>query len=460
MAKIIISIIAFLLLTFSGFPSEEALSRNVVVTLNGSELNFDVAPRIYSRRTLVPVRAITEALGATVHWRGDGSIYITKNSNRVLLWPEQTLAFINGSEVHLDVPAKIVSGRTLVPIRFIAQATGAIVDWNQSNMTVTISNIPTIQVTDNSPTTHTTNAIKILSTQGQRLFIGMSNEGLVAVLGEPIRKEPTLYGYEWWIYRTQDGLLLVGVTDNKVVAIYTDSQLWKLAGITPGDSFATLSGMHKISDEVPSRLQEVDITIHLEPDVLKERPLIISNGHAMTFYLDTANARTVSAIRIMNMRAFFATGGYSMSWQTTAGRRLNFGIPNLSSAQRQLALLGQERIMFDLANGFRIRNGRNPLLWHDNLAAVAREHSMDMFTNNFFSHHSPQTGSPLDRVVRANIANIGVGENLVVGTPDSIDAHHGLLNSPGHRENMLFGSFTHMGVGIVGKYYTQKFMIQ
>ncbi|MBT9174332.1 MAG: hypothetical protein DDT21_02746 [Syntrophomonadaceae bacterium] len=116
--------------------------------------------------------------------------------------------------------------------------------------------------------------------------------------------------------------------------------------------------------------------------------------------------------------------------------------------------------MFDLVNSFRLRNGRNSLLWHDNLAAVAREHSMDMFINNFFNHHSAQTGSPADRVRRANIANRGVGENLVVGTPDSIDAHHGLLNSPRHRENMLIRSYNHMGVGIVEKYYTQKFLIQ
>lgn len=462
MAKTLIFLMIFLLLAFIGLPAEEASGSNVVVMLNRSQIIFDVAPRIYSGRVLVPVRAVSEALGATVNWSGDRVVTIARGAQRVSLQPNQKYALINGLRVELDVSAQLISGRTLVPLRFITEALGSIVNWNPSTMTVAITTPPSHTAVNRVPTTlPPAGTVEIVSTNGQRLFIGMSSEALMAVLGEPNRRELTLYGYDWWVYTNQPGgLLLAGVTDNRAVALYTDSPMWRIAEVTPGDSFNKLSGLHTLSENVPFRHQQADITIHLEPKVLLERPLVVINEQAVTFYLDTARGREVSAIRIMDLRSFLATGGYTMRWRITAGRSLDFGIPVLTDAQRQLALGGQERIMLDLVNSFRVRNGLNALLWHDKLADVARGHSRDMFINNFFSHHSVSTGSPSDRVRHANINFRGVGENLVVGTPDSIDAHHGLLNSPGHRETIVLRNFTHLGIGIVERYYTQKFLIQ
>lgn len=440
--------------------SFEASNRDIRVLVNNAPVITDVAPIMEAGRTLVPARAVLEALGATVAWRSDGTINITKNSRQILLRLNDRVALVNGRQVILDVPARLVNGRTLVPLRFISEAAGATATWHQGTMTAEIVLLSLTQPPLQAPSAPSGQSDEIISIQGQRLSIGMSAQELVRILGEPRRREFTLYGYDWWVYSSPDGLLLVAVTDTRVVAIYTDSHMWRITGAAPGDSIDTLSGLHKLRENVPFRHQEADITIHLEPDVLLERPLVVINERAVTFYLDTARNRQISAIRIMDLPSFLTTGGYSMRWRTTAGRRLDFGVPVLTGVQRRNALAGQERIMFDLVNSFRVRNNQSVLLWHDALADVARGHSLDMFTNNFFSHRSASTGSPAERVRRANIDNIGVGENLVVGTPDSIDAHHGLLNSPGHRDNMLYRQFTHLGIGIVERYYTQKFLIQ
>jgi uncharacterized protein YkwD len=440
--------------------SAEASNRDIRVVVNNVTLTTDVAPIIEAGRTLVPVRAVLEALGATVQWRSDGVINITKNSRQILLRINDRVALINGQQVILDVPARLVTGRTLVPLRFISEAVGATVNWHQNILTAEVILLPLNKLPVHPPAAPPAEAYEIVSVQGQRLSIGMSAEELVRALGEPNRREPTLYGYNWWVYSVPDGLLLAGVANNVLAAVYTDSPAWEIAGLAPSDSFDTLSGLHSLEENVHFRHLQTDFTIHIESEAFLERPLVLINGKAVTFYLDTARNREISAIRIMDFQSFLATGGYSMSWRTTRTKRHDFGIPVLTDDQRRHALAGQERIMFDLVNSFRVRNGLNALSWHAALADVARGHSLDMFINNFFSHHSASTGSPADRVRRANIDNIGVGENLVVGTPDSIDAHHGLLNSPGHRTNILFKRYTHLGVGIVERYYTQKFLIQ
>jgi hypothetical protein len=457
--KLILLLIISIVISLAA-TSAEASGQDIRVTVNNVPIITDVAPIIEAQRTLVPVRAILEALGATVEWRSDGMINITKNTRHILLRVNYDIALVNGQPVFLEVPARLVSDRTLVPLRFIGEALGAVVNWHQSTMTAEIVLLSATKPPSQAPAAPSAEAGEIVSTQGQRLAIGMSTEELIRALGEPSRREPTLFGYEWWVYFVHDGLLLAGVTDTRIVAIYTDSRVWRIAGSVPGDSFEVLSSLHTLRENIPFRHQEADITIHLEPDVLLERSLVIIDENAVTFYLDTARNREISAIRIMNLPSFLATGGYSMRWRTTVGRRLDFGVPVLTEAQRRNALAGQERIMFDLVNSFRVRNNRNALLWHSALADVAREHSLDMFINNFFSHNSVSTGSPVDRVRRANIINFGVGENLVFGTPDSIDAHHGLINSPGHRETMLHRQLTHLGVGIVERYYTQKFLIK
>ena len=92
---------------------------------------FDQLPIIENGRTLVPLRAIFEKIGADVEWNGDTqTVTATKGDISISLTINNTTAYKNGQLITLDVPAKIVSGRTLVPVRFVSDCFGVGVDWN------------------------------------------------------------------------------------------------------------------------------------------------------------------------------------------------------------------------------------------------------------------------------------------------------------------------------------------
>jgi hypothetical protein len=100
------------------------------VTLDDKILTFEVPPIEENGRTLVPLRAIFEALGATVTWDEiTNTVTAVKGNTTVILQIGSTTATINGQFKKLDVPAKTVNGRTLAPLRFVGEAFGGTVMW-------------------------------------------------------------------------------------------------------------------------------------------------------------------------------------------------------------------------------------------------------------------------------------------------------------------------------------------
>lgn len=104
-----------------------------------------------------------------------------------------------------------------------------------------------------------------------------------------------------------------------------------------------------------------------------------------------------------------------------------------------------EKRMLELLNEARRVAGAQPLLTDAELRKVAAGHSEDMADHGFFGHVSPSHGTPQDRLTRSGILVSQFGENIAAaGTPE--DAHTGLMESPGHRANMLNPVFTHVGI--------------
>lgn len=120
-----------------------------------------------------------------------------------------------------------------------------------------------------------------------------------------------------------------------------------------------------------------------------------------------------------------------------------------------------ERRMLDLVNAERRERGLTELAWSDDLAEVALAHSRDMFARGYFSHVDPDGRDAQDRVDRAGVRYGVMGENLALA-PDLGTAHRGLMDSPGHRANILHADFRRLGVGVIdggvyGKMFTQLF---
>ncbi len=107
-----------------------------------------------------------------------------------------------------------------------------------------------------------------------------------------------------------------------------------------------------------------------------------------------------------------------------------------------------EKQMLDLVNQERRAAGLNPLAPDPELTEVARRHSADMFARGYFAHDTPEGLTPFDRMRASNVRFITAGENLALAPTLSV-AHTGLMNSPGHRENILRPEFGRVGIGIM-----------
>lgn len=125
-------------------------------------------------------------------------------------------------------------------------------------------------------------------------------------------------------------------------------------------------------------------------------------------------------------------------------------------------LTQNEQQMVGLVNAERVANGLVALQVDMTMVRVAREHSQDMIDNNYFDHTSPTTGSPFDRLRAAGVSYSWAGENIA-GNQSVLAAHTSLMNSAGHRANILNTNYTHVGIGIrlgglYGMYSTQTFI--
>lgn len=120
-----------------------------------------------------------------------------------------------------------------------------------------------------------------------------------------------------------------------------------------------------------------------------------------------------------------------------------------------------EAEMLVLVNRERVAAGLKPLEADPEMLPVARAHSVDMFARGYFSHYTPEGRSPFDRIGEAKVSFTIAGENLALA-PTLTMAHTGLMNSPGHRANILRPQFGRVGIGIMdggvrGLMVTQNF---
>ncbi|MBI4037760.1 CvpA family protein [Candidatus Curtissbacteria bacterium] len=138
------------------------------------------------------------------------------------------------------------------------------------------------------------------------------------------------------------------------------------------------------------------------------------------------------------------------------------GSINLEFKQNELRVDTEaEKRMFELVNEERAKVGVRLLVWDESLANVGRKHSEDMFRRGYFSHYSSEGKDVGDRLAENGIGYTLAGENLALA-PDVSRAHTGLINSEGHRRNILDPTFKKLGVGaqdggIYGKMFTQVF---
>jgi len=186
MKRVITSIVTVMVLFSLLAVPVLAADKTITIVVDGQVLSPDVPLQIVDGRTLVPVRFVAEALGAEVNWDGKARmVTINKEQTYIKLFIGNKVAVKNDVEVQLDVPAGIIKGRTMVPIRFISENLGCEVSWEASSRTVMIksstvrsSTPPTIEQ-PTSPTTPTVDLIGTKTSSTMPSFSMTKNTGLL-----------------------------------------------------------------------------------------------------------------------------------------------------------------------------------------------------------------------------------------------------------------------------------------
>ncbi|MEE4563263.1 stalk domain-containing protein [Paenibacillus polymyxa] len=144
-----VALLSTLVLTSAFANLAGAQSGDIKVIINGVTQQYTQSPIVSQNTTLVPLRGVFESLGAQVEWDSKAKkVTASKNDDTLTLNIGSKLAYKNSKPVQLDAATQIQKGQVLVPLRFVSQSLGAKVNWDQTSRTVTISNQGSGSATD------------------------------------------------------------------------------------------------------------------------------------------------------------------------------------------------------------------------------------------------------------------------------------------------------------------------
>ncbi len=253
--SIVLSIISLSAIYTLSASADESIS----VCLDGKLLNFDVPPQLTDDRTMVPMRAIFEALGATVDWDEDTqTVLATKNTTTISMTIGEPTMIVNYTKKTLDTAPCVISGRTLIPVRAISEELGTTVQWSQKNNMVVICSkniyayadypdIPDFGKCYNRPVEFesATNGLKTFvysCYQGTSEYLDQIYDASALILGKYTREvieetednaitisytkegetEPKYYIRSTWDYTTGNKIYTIGIpVDENAVILYS-----------------------------------------------------------------------------------------------------------------------------------------------------------------------------------------------------------------------------------------------
>lgn len=271
--------------------------------------------------------------------------------------------------------------------------------------------------------------------------LGESRADVEQEIGKPKRTSKNEYGVSWDAYHENyQNFIMVAYDEKDIVrGLYTNQ------GLIASSTGIKLGSPKQLVQEqlgTPESIMRKDL-VYYEINSNGEYDVFQLDNSYVTIFYDKHENNTVTAIQVIdeeleqNKNAFY----------TKSSQELKEGF---------------EYQLFDLTNASRENHDLPILTWDDHVRETAREHSMDMAENQYFDHTNLQGQSPFDRMKEDNIRFITAGENLAYGQFSSIFAHEGLMNSLGHRKNILQESYEYLGVGVAFNneshpYYTENF---
>jgi len=289
--------------------------------------------------------------------------------------------------------------------------------------------------------------------EGVSTFVGKTIEEWETVYGDPARIEPSLYDYEWYIYK--DDLmkyLMVGVEDGIINQVYAAGQTAKVTPYQIGQSLEDIYRFTIVLPEIGLELNNSTYVFSLTPTDTQRRILVQYEGLFAQLYIDTFD-NELEGVRFITPEVLLMHRAYDTYYE---GEMIEMTYP--TSTIQNAVDRAAERELIDLTNLYRMRHDLEPLKPYPALAQIARSYSEELAKSETVMQEEFELSKYEDKLKEFSIPYEKAGGNSAALYRDPIEAANGWMNSKEHRETILEPSYTHLGVGIFAQFYTQNFI--
>lgn len=266
--------------------------------------------------------------------------------------------------------------------------------------------------------------------------IGDSVTSVLSELGTAKKTVSNEFNASTSIYhQNYSNFYAISYLNNKIASLYTKDKNYQFNGISITNTVSQIENKLGHNYVTTGNTYPIEIITYDLP------------AYEVNFFIDVHNDNKISAILLLDHQLI---------------KRNPYLYPVKSSALES----SYETLLFELTNAERKTFGVSILQNSTNISNVARKHSVDMGENEYFNHDNLRGESPFDRLKNGGILFRNAGENIAMGYTNSYFAHEALMNSLGHRKNIISTNYTQLGIGVhfakwtYGSipYYTENFI--
>lgn len=287
---------------------------------------------------------------------------------------------------------------------------------------------------------------------GLSIYIGKSEDSFTEEWGKPDRIDPGQFKIKWMIYnRGPEGYMQIAIKDGTVRGIFTIGEGMDVSPYYIGQPIDEIYRFSMINSEIVVENNENVYQFELSEQDLQSRLLIPFGDIFAQIFVDQFTGK-VLGIYYLDKETLIEQRPYELVYRGE--------LPPIElneQNQREIDAANEQQI-FDMTNVLRAKRGLNEVNWEEDIAKVARGHSQNMYEESFFSNESPTEGTLADRLNEMGISFQEASENIASNYHHSFAVMHAWMNSSVHRETLLKGEFTHLGVGVYNVFYTQDFI--
>ena len=289
--------------------------------------------------------------------------------------------------------------------------------------------------------------------EGLSTYIDESIDIVLGTYGYPKRIDKTPFQYDWWIYDDDEqGFIMFGVADEKIVQVYTNTNMYNVAPYAIGQSVDDIYRMTIFESEVSVQLDDNIYLFAMNDLDMKSRILVKFKDVYAQLYIDTVTEK-LAGIRFLNGQTLVEHKPYEMQF---IGELIDSSTPS-SFAQYEIHKASAAQLFY-LTNIIRSKYGVPTLVGDSKLNEVAVQKSEMMFVQNMETQQEESEVPLKDLLNTAEINYKSADENSATAYYDAIEVMHGWLNSKEHRKILLNDTYTHVGTGVYMNYYTQIFV--